>query len=155
MSIRDFRPDDAAMLSLIAHKAVHATAGNAYTRAQHDAWSPAPVPADRFLARVSDGRAIFVAVVENDCPVAFIELEKEGHIDCFYSHPDVAGTGIGKALYERLESAARTSGLSRLHVEASEAARRFFIGMGFSQIKRQDTERRGVRIHNYLMEKYF
>jgi putative acetyltransferase len=114
-----------------------------------------PVPAKKFLARVSDGRSIFVAVSENDKPIAFIELEENGHIDCFYCHPDAVGTGVVTALYERVESAALAVGLSRFYVEASEAARRFFSGKGFSLIERRDFERNNVQIHNYLMEKNF
>lgn len=111
------------------------------------------MPADRFLARVSDGRAVFVAVGTGDSPVAFIELERDGHIDFLYCHPDVAGSGVGKALFDRLEEAALADGLSRLYVEASEAARRFFLKEGFTLIRRRDFARYGVQIHNYLMEK--
>ena len=155
MKIRNFKPDDSAALATIFHEAVRAVGRKDYDQAQVEAWSPKPVPADKFLARVSDGRSVFVAVSENDKPIAFIELEENGHIDCFYCHPDAVGTGVGTALYERLESAALALGLSRLYVEASEAARRFFGGKGFSLIERRDFERNKVQIHNYLMEKNF
>lgn len=153
MRIREFRPGDAASLALIYHQSVRGVGRRDYTQAQVEAWSPHPVPADRFLARVSDGRAVFVAVRDDDTPVAFIELETSGHIDCFYCHPDAIGTGVARALYERLETAAREAGLSRLYVEASEAARRFFLGQGFRVVRRRDFERNNVPIHNYLMEK--
>jgi len=155
MKIRNFKPDDSASLALIFHEAVRVVGRKDYSQAQVEVWSPEPLPADRFLARVSDGRTVFVAVAENDKPIAFIELEEDGHIDRFYCHPDAVGTGVGTALYERLESAASAAGLSRLYVEASEAARRFFLGKGFSLVKRQDFERNNIQIHNYLMEKNF
>ncbi|TVS06898.1 MAG: GNAT family N-acetyltransferase [Rhodobacteraceae bacterium] len=155
MKIRNFKPDDSASLASIFHETVRAVGRKDYSQAQVEVWSPQPVPADKFLARVSDGRYVFVAVSENDKPIAFIELEENGHIDCFYCHPDAVGTGVGTALFERLESAALAAGLSRLYVEASEAACRFFLGKGFSLIKRRDFERNNVQIHNYLMEKNF
>lgn len=155
MKIRNFKPDDSASLASIFHEAVRAVGRKDYSQAQVKVWSPQPVPADKFLARVSDGRSVFVAVNENDEPIAFIELEENGHIDCFYCHPDAVGTGVGTALFEQLESAALAAGLSRLYVEASEAARRFFLGKGFSLIKRRDFERNNVQIHNFLMEKNF
>ncbi len=155
MKIRNFKPDDSASLASIFHEAVRAVGRKDYSQAQVEVWSPQPVPADKFLARVSDGRSVFVAVNENDKPIAFIELEENGHIDCFYCHPDAVGTGVGTALFEQLESAALAAGLSRLYVEASEAARRFFLGKGFSLIKRRDFERNNVQIHNYLMKKNF
>ena len=155
MKIRNFKPDDSASLASIFHEAVRAVGRKDYSQAQVEVWSPQPVPADKFLTRVSDGRSVFVAVNENDKPIAFIELEENSHIDCFYCHPDAVGTGVGTALFERLESAALAAGLSRLYVEASEAARRFFLGKGFSLINRRDFERNNVQIHNYLMKKNF
>ncbi len=153
MKIRDFRPDDAAFLAEIFHVSVHTIGSEDYSRLQTEAWSPAPVPVDSFLARVSDTRSVFVAVDDDDNPIGFIELEGDGHIDCFCCHPNFAGIGVGNALYGHLEKAAVASGLPRLYTEASEAARRFFLRAGFKLIRRRDFEHNGVKIHNYLMEK--
>jgi putative acetyltransferase len=153
MRIRNFRPDDSASLAAIFHESVRGVGVKDYTQAQVEAWSPKPALADKFLARVSDGRSVFVAVTDNDNPIAFIELEEDGHIDCFYCHPDTVGTGVGTALYEQLERVAQAAGISRLYVEASEAACRFFRAKGFCLIERRNFERNHVQIHNYLMEK--
>lgn len=152
--IRAFRPDDAAVLAEVFHEAVHSIGRKDYSQAQVEAWSPKPVPALQFLDRVSDGRSVFVAVGEDDFPCAFIELEEDGHIDCFYCHPDRAGTGVARALYRHLEEAALAAGLTHLYVEASEAARRFFLREGFRVVRRRDFERNTVPIHNYLMDKH-
>ena len=152
MIVRAYRPTDAPRLANILHTAVHAVGARDYTTAQLEAWSPAPILSERFHERVSDGRSVWVAVSKDDVPLAFIELEPDGHIDCFYRHPDVAGKGIGKALFDRLKTAAITAGIRRLHVEASEAARRFFLREGFRCLERHEFELRGVHIHNYEME---
>jgi len=151
--IRLFTPADAAALAVIFHEAVRKVGPRGYTPEQTVAWSPAPVPAEAFLARVSDGREVFVAVNDADSPLGFIELEADGHIDRFYCHPDVVGTGVGSALYDRLERAAQDRGLARLFVEASEVVRDFFVRRGFRLIRRQDFARNGVPIHNYVMDK--
>ncbi|MEM7464583.1 MAG: GNAT family N-acetyltransferase [Pseudomonadota bacterium] len=153
MKIRDFKPDDSASLAEIFHASVHGIGSKDYTPSQTNAWSPAPVSADRFLLRVSDERSVYVAADDDDKPLGFIELEGNGHIDCFYCQPEFVGTGVGLALYTRLESSALEAGLPRLYVEASEAARRFFLKVGFRVIKRRDFRHNGVDIHNYLMEK--
>lgn len=153
MNIRDFRTDDAAFLASIYHEAVQRVGRDYYTPDQVQVWSPQPVSTDTFIARVSDGRSVFVAVDDEDMPIAFIELEFDGHIDCFYCHPDFVGTGVGAALYDRLERAARSAGIARLYVEASEAARGFFLRKGFRLIERREFERSNVLIHNYSMEK--
>ncbi|MEO1346743.1 MAG: GNAT family N-acetyltransferase [Pseudomonadota bacterium] len=153
MKIRDFKPTDAAILAEIFHDAVHAIGSKDYTQAQTNAWSPAPVSAKKFLDRISDTHTVFVAVDDNDMPLGFIELESNGHIDCFYCHPRFSGTGVGRALYVHLEKAALNAGLMHLYTEASEAALRFFLKVGFTLIRRRDFTHNGVAIHNYLMEK--
>lgn len=55
--------------------------------------------AAQFLARIADGRFVFVAAGPDDTPLGFVELERDGHIDCFYCHPDRIGQGIGARLY--------------------------------------------------------
>jgi putative acetyltransferase len=151
--IRPYRASDAAAIAEIFHRAVHEIASAHYTPAQCAAWSPAPAPAENWARHASDGRLVLVAVSSQDHPTAFIELEPNGHIDCFYCHPDVAGTGTSLALYTAIEAEARSQGLSRLFVEASEPAKRFFTKVGYSVLHRRELERRGVQLYNFAMEK--
>ncbi len=106
-----------------------------------------------FLARVSDQHSVYVATGDADTPIGFIELQDGGHIDCFYCRPDVAGTGVGAALYAHLEDIAQAREIRELTVEASEAARRFFERQGFVTRQRQQIQRSGVSLHNYVMKK--
>lgn len=153
MILRPYRPTDAPALAAILHEAVHAIGARDYTTAQLDAWSPAPMPPERYHARVSDGRTVTVAVSNDDMPAAFIELEADGHIDCFFCHPDVAGSGVGRALFRHAQSHAIAAGVTRLYVEASDAARRFFLREGFQVTALRELQLRGVAIHNHSMEK--
>lgn len=153
MQIREFRPEDAAALAQIFHAAVHGIGARDYSPEQLSAWSPEPAPATAWASRAADGRRVFVAADAGGQPTAFIELEMDGHIDCFYCHPQVAGTGTAAMLYARLEAVARSLGLTSLYVEASEAARRFFLRRGFAVETRREIERRGVTLHNYRMTK--
>lgn len=153
MHIRPFEPRDAAGWARIFHAAVHEIGARDYSPEQCAAWSPSPAPVEAVLSHTGDGRRVWVAADAQDTAQGFIELELDGHIDCFYIAPQAAGSGAGKALYARLEAEARALGLCRLYVEASEAARQFFLRQGFSEGVRRDFERRGVMIHNYAMEK--
>lgn len=150
--IRAFEPRDAGDWARIFHTAVHGLAGRDYSPEQLHAWSPEPAPPERVLAHVA-GRRVWVAVDDTDRPQALIELEPDGHIDCFYCAPDHAGTGVAAALYAHLESQARADGITQLFVEASEPARRFFLRNGFVIDHRRDFERAGVALHNYRMTK--
>jgi multidrug transporter EmrE-like cation transporter len=94
-----------------------------------------------------------VAVDEADSPLAFIDLEADGHIDLLYCAPEFAGSGLADGLYEAVEAAARAGGIARLYSEASEAALRFFRKRGFVMLHRRDLKIGDVAIHNYAVEK--
>lgn len=153
MRIRPFEPRDAADWGRIFHAAVHGIGVRDYTPAQCAAWSPEHAPAEVIEKRARDGRITWVAADRADVAQGFIELEPDGHIDCFYIAPEHAGTGVGAALYVALEEEACRLGLARLYVDASEAARRFFLRKGFTDQGRRDFLRRGVAMHNYAMGK--
>jgi len=153
MHIRPFKPGDEGKLAAIFHAAIHQIAAQHYTAEQVHAWAPQIPDESRFLARGTDGRTLLVAVDVEDEPLAYGDVEADGHIDHLFCRPDAAGTGITTELYESLEEAARAFGISTLYTEASEPAMRFFLRRGFQMIERNDFEIGGIPIHNYRMKK--
>ncbi len=153
MHIRAFEPRDAADWTRIFHAAVHGLAARDYSAAQLRAWSPDEASPEVVLKHVV-GHQVWVAVDKTDRAQALIELEADGHIDCFYCHPSCAGQGVGGALYAHLEAQARMQGLARLYVEASAVARGFFERQGFVVKERREFALRGVNLLNYAMEKH-
>lgn len=153
MIIRPYRCEDAAGLAAVFHDAVRNGALGDYTPEQAAAWSPAPPDPAAVAARAEDGRLTLVAVDAEDRPIAYGDLEPDGHVDHLYCRAADIGRGIASALYDRLERYARDQGLERLFVEASEPARRLFLAKGFTETERRDFPLRGVMIHNYRMEK--
>ncbi len=150
-TIRPFMPEDAPALAGVFRRSTEELGPRDYSPAQVAAWASRVPDASAFRSRLTDGRKVFVA--ELGKPVGFIDLEPDGHIDLLYVTPDVAGTGVAVALYKTLEQAARQTGLTRLYTEASEAARRFFLKQGFTELHRRDFDLSGIKIHNYAMEK--
>ena len=153
MHIRAFRREDAPALAMLFHDAVHGIAARHYSAEQIAAWAPAAPPSERLLGWATDGRLLLVAVDEADQPLAVADLEADGHVDHLFSRPDAAGTGVTASLYAALETEAIKRGITHLHTEASEPARRFFERRGFALLHRRDFEIAGVAIHNYAMEK--
>nr|WP_052348702.1 GNAT family N-acetyltransferase [Leisingera methylohalidivorans] len=151
--IRQFKASDAAALADVFSSAVHGIASRVYSPAQISAWCPKTPPSDAIRQKLSDGRAVWVAADDEDVPVAFIDLEADGHIDMLFCHPRAAGQGVAVMLYGKLEEAALRQGIRLLYVEASEAARGFFERAGFAMDKRCEFVRGGVKIHNYRMVK--
>ena len=153
MQIREYRPSDAAQLASIFYRSVREVACRFYSAAQVEAWAPSVGDPSGWNTLASDGRITIVAVNEADLPVAFGNIERNGHVDHLFSSPEAVGTGAASAIYNQLEAAAVSLGLARLYVEASECAFPFFERKGFKKIRRNDFEKRGVPIHNYSMEK--
>lgn len=153
MRIRPFRPEDAPALARLFHDSVHRIAARHYSAEQVRAWAPGVPPAERLLGWAGDGRLLLVAVDGADAPLAFGDLEADGHVDHLFCRPDAAGTGIAARLHDALEAAAVERGIGRLYTEASEPARRFFERRGYALLHRRDFEIGGVPIHNYAMEK--
>jgi putative acetyltransferase len=152
--LRGFAPGDGVQLADVFFRSVREAALADYSPAQLRAWAPvAPDPA-WIEARAADGRFLVVAVNADEEIVGYADLEADGHVDHTYCRPDVVGRGVGARLYDRLEEHARSAGIERLFVEASEPARRLFARKGFAVLRRQDLVVRGVAIHNYVMEKH-
>lgn len=153
MKIRRYDAKDAVPLAELYVRSVEQVGSRYYSAPQVAAWaSLAPSPA-RLHALGTDGRTTLVAVDGSDLPVAFTDLEPDGHIHFLYCSPEAAGTGVASALYDALEGIAREAGMSRLYAEASEAARRFFLKKGFVVTSKREFEVVGTPMHNYAVEK--
>ncbi|HEY6789381.1 MAG TPA: GNAT family N-acetyltransferase [Trebonia sp.] len=153
VTIRAYDPRDAADLAAVFFRSVRQVAICAYTAAQVKAWAPEPRTAEWAHGEATDGRLVLVAANAEDRPVAFIDLEPDGHIDRLFCAPEAAGQGIASRLYDAVEAAAREQGIRSLFTEASELARRVFERKGFTVVQRQDLVIRGVAMHNYRMAK--
>lgn len=153
VAVRAYRPSDADALASVFQRAVDEIGRRDYTPDQLRVWASQGPTAERLQALSEDGRVRLVAVDPQDAPLAFADLEPDGHIDLLYCAPEAAGMGVTPALYNRLEEEARRLGVTRLYSEASEAARRFFLKRGFVVIKRRNLNIAGVDIHNFAVEK--
>jgi len=154
MRIRDYRPSDAPVLAEIYARSVRGIGPRFYGTEQVEAWAALAPTVERVREAYGDGRVALVAVDEADRPVAFSDVESDGHINFLYCAPEAAGRGVMSALVDRLEARARVLGHPRLHVEASEAARPFFLRRGFTMLERRELRIGDVPIHNYAMEKW-
>jgi putative acetyltransferase len=151
--IRAYQPDDAAALAKIFQRAIRQLGARDYTADQIKAWAGLRVTAGNLNDKYADGRSTFIAVDTADQPVAFCDLEADGHIDMLYCDPGHAGRGVASRLLAAVEREARSLGLQRLHTEASETARPVFERAGFVAVLRRELDVGGVALHNWKMEK--
>lgn len=134
------------------YSAVHHINPSIYTKVQQEAWAPTPPNYDNWSVRLKNKKP-FVAIIDGNI-AGFIELERDGHIDCLYTHPKFQQKGVATALYKHLLAEAHRNKIKRLHVEASHIARNFFTKQGFILIKENEVFRNGVTLVNYTMEKF-
>jgi putative acetyltransferase len=153
IAIRPYRDTDAGALAEVFERAVRRIGSRDYSPAQIAAWIGREPRTERFRAKMADGRRCWVATDDAGRVTAFVDLEADGHIDFLFADPDVAGQGVAARLVDTLEATAREAGMTRLYVEASEAARRFFVKRGYTVRGRRDFAIDGVAIHNYAMER--
>lgn len=152
-TIRRYQPADAAQMAQLYFESARQLGARRYSSEQVEAWAPAPTEPAAVHARAADGRITLVALNSKGAVVAYGDLEPDGHIDHLYCSPDASGRGVASAVLDALVAQAVAMGLTRLYVEASELARGLFERNGFAVLHRRDFHVRGVRIHNYAMER--
>lgn len=151
IEIRRFTPADSSQVAALFHATVRRLAPQYYTHAQVAAWAPDDLKF-RDCAAICSARVTYVAVSAGRI-LGFGELEPDGHIDCFYVHPEHQGSGLGRAIYRALEQEAHRLYLSRLWVEASLPAQPFFERLGFTTRAVEIVSRRGQTFQRYAMDK--
>ena len=152
IKIQPFTADRSNEVADLFHQAVHCIDSTLYTAEQQEAWAPTPPDYFRWSARLTTTQP-WLAMLDNRV-AGFIELAADGHIDCFYTHPDFQRQGVASELYEHLCANAKSRGLNRLYVEASIVAKVFFERRGFTQISENSPQRNGVTLNNFTLEKY-
>ncbi|MDR9402843.1 MAG: GNAT family N-acetyltransferase [Halothece sp. Uz-M2-17] len=150
--IRRFQNSDAQQIAQLFHDTVRNINSRDYSPLQVKAWAPDQIYF-RNWATICSQYYTYVADC-NGTIIGFAELEDNGNIHCFYCHHYYQGCGIGRQLYQTIESQAIQLQITHLVTAASITAQPFFVKMGFSVVEQQRVNRRGETFTNYLMEKY-
>jgi putative acetyltransferase len=131
--IRDYQPSDVATIAQLFYETVRSVNQQHYSEEQVRAWAP-EIPDTRIWHARMSGRCTLVAEDSGDI-VGFAELERDGHIDMFYCRHDMIGRGVGRSLYEALESKAIDMKLQRIFADVSITGRPFFERCGFFLVR--------------------
>lgn len=151
MLIRKFKNSDTEEIMQLFYDTVHRINIRDYSSEQVNAWAPKDMDYEQWSDRLQN-KMTYVAE-EDGKILGFAELEKTGHIGCFYCHANYQNRGVGTQLLTQLQLTAKNLGIPKLFTEASITARPFFEHKEFRVITPQEVERRGMKFINYVMEK--
>jgi putative acetyltransferase len=152
VTIRPYRADDVEALITLFRASVRDIRRRDYTESQVRAWEADDIDHKQFARRCA-AKSTWVAESVGRIG-GFSDLERDGHIDMLYVHPDYQGCGVARTLLDHIENLARERGLDRLYTEASITARPVFERRGFHVIAAQTVTMRGESMTNYRMEKW-
>lgn len=147
MYIRRYKEADCEELAKLFYDTVHTVNAKDYTEKQLDAWATGKVDLNEwnnsFLEHIS-----FVAV-HNDVIVGFGDIDNKGYLDRLYVHSKYQGVGIGSSICDLLEKYAD----EKIVTHSSITAKTFFEKRGYKVVKKQQINRQGIILVNYVMEK--
>lgn len=147
MNLRNYQHPDAPLIARLFFDTVHSVNKRDYTGKQLQAWTgPAPDPEkwDRILPRHH-----CLVAVEGDTLLGFADMDSGGFLHHLYVHRDHQGEGIGTALCDALER--ESPGPFTTH--ASITARPFFEKRGYHILNKQQVEKEGIIMTNFVMIK--
>jgi len=154
LTIRKYNKDDAKEIAEIYWNTIHNVNIKDYTEEQVNAWAPITSLQTEGWINKHEKLQPYVAILDNKV-VGFAEFEPNGHIDCFYCHHKYQGLGIGSALMNYIEKNAEQNNIKKIFAEVSITAKPFFLKKGFSVVKEQIVDIRGVKLKNFVMEKLY
>lgn len=149
MRIRRLIHGEELALFEVFHSAIHLIACRDYSQAQINAWAPAKVDHDLWVARM---RGINPFVAESaGVVVGYADVQASGYVDHFFVSGRHPRQGIGRALMAALEAEAERMRLTAMTSDVSRTAEPFFRRFGFEVVERRSPVVRGVALPNALM----
>lgn len=145
MMIRKYQTSDCPRLAELFYQTVHAVNKWDYTKEQLNAWASGKVNLAAWNRTFLEHYTL--VAVEEDKILGFGDIDETGYLDRLYVHKDHQREGIASRLCDKLE--AHIPGSIRTH--ASITAKPFFQKRGYNVIKKQQVERRGILLTNFVM----
>lgn len=147
MLIREYQSSDCKELAELFYNTVHTVNAKDYTKEQLDAWATGEIDLKQWNQSFQGHYSI--VAVDGKIIVGFGDIDKTGYLDRLYVHADYQKKGIATGLCNQLEQ--KVPGNIVTH--ASITARPFFEKRGYKVIKKQQAERQGIFLTNFVMVK--
>ena len=147
MLIRTYQSSDCAELSELFYHTVHTVNAKDYTEEQLNAWADGKVDLQAWDKSFQEHYTLVAA--EAEILIGFGDIDNTGYLDRLFVHKDYQRRGVAAAICDRLEQTVR----GKIVTHASITAKSFFEKRGYTVVKKQQVERHGIWLTNYVMEK--
>ena len=148
MFIRRYEESDCKYLAELFYNTVHSINAKDYRPEQLNVWATGNVDLEKWNKSLLSHFS--VVAVENGIIVGFGDIDSTGYLDRLYVYKDYQNQGIATAICDELEC---NFNESKVTTHASITARPFFEKRGYKVIKKQNVERSGIVLQNYIMKK--
>ena len=145
--IREYQSSDCKELIDLFYNTVHTVNAKDYTKEQLDAWTTGQADLKKWNQSLQEHFSIIV--VDDGIIVGFGDIDKTGYFDRLFVHSGYQGRGIATAICNRLESKVQ----GNIVTHASITARLFFEKRGYKVVKKQQVERQGIFLTNFVLIK--
>ena len=98
----------AKQIAELFHNTIRVIASKDYSEEEIDAWAGKTIDYEKWANRLSSMKPLLAIL--NSQVLGFAELEKNGHIDCFYVHNDYQRQGVGRSLINKIKEVAKNIG---------------------------------------------
>ena len=147
MELRRYESSDCKEVAELFYNTVHIINAKDYTKEQLDVWATQEVDLEKWNQSLQGHYSI--VAVDNEIIVGFGDIDKDGYLDRLYVHADYQRKGIATAICKQLEQAVE----GKITTHASITAKPFFEKRGYRVVRKQEVERRGIFLTNFVMEK--
>lgn len=147
IEIRKYQETDNSVLLDLLKESVRQIDEKDYSNKEKEAWING-INEERFYSAIKN-HDTYVALFDSKI-IGFADMANDGYLDHLYVDPSFQKLGVATSLCDVLES--QYQGIE-LSVHASICAKPFFEKRGYQVIKKQEVERLGVLVTNYVMEK--
>lgn len=147
MVIRKYQPCDCKELAELFYHTVHTINARDYAKEQLDVWAEGKIDLEKWNRSFQDHYSI--VAVDNKIIIGFGDIDNTGYLDRLYVHADYQGKGVATAICNKLEQTVQ----GKIVTHASITARPFFEKRGYKVVKKQQVERQGIFLTNFVMIK--
>lgn len=147
MYIRRYKEADCEELAKLFYDTVHTVNAKDYTEKQLDAWATGKEDLEKWNSSLE--KHFTLVATNNGMIVGFGDMDRTGYLDRLYVHSKYQGVGIGSSICDLLEKYAN----EKIVTHSSITAKTFFEKRGYKVVKKQQINRQGIILVNYVMEK--